>query len=179
MEWLFNPSYRSQLHTMQWLPCTLPMEWGIDMDLPPPHCVSYTHALLPDITLLQQNTGKHSEHFDRIILRSNIRIPPIHMFTCGKIPSLNPNCFISSDSNRCQLRQLHGLGLSERDPLCLCLWTAGHRLLWLPVTWSPDQPHLHWDHESSEDHLIRPTEEVWDRDVSAGQGEISISLRYI
>lgn len=72
---------------------------------------------------------------------------------------------------RRQLRQLHRLGLQKRDSVCVRIWVEGYRILWLPPTWIPDQPDLHWDYEGSESHRIRPAEEVWDR-----QGQISLYM---
>lgn len=44
--WTFAFPRRNQLPRMQWVLCTLLMEWDTDMALPPPHCVSQTSGLL-------------------------------------------------------------------------------------------------------------------------------------
>ena len=66
----------------------------------------------------------------------------------------------SGGVSRRELRQLHGLGLQERDPVRLRLRAARHGLLRLPAAGGAHQPHLHRDDEGRQGHRRRPAEEV-------------------
>lgn len=50
---------------------------------------------------------------------------------------------------RCEFWQLYGLGLQKRHPICVCVWAARHRALWIFTPWDTDQTNLHRDHACS------------------------------